>query len=275
MPKLADSQAAFARALAEPSDPAPFDVRRPGGITANVAQTKRFDVYRNNVTVTAIDALGDTFPAVRALVGDDFFRATARAYLDQSPPRSPLLFRYGATFGDFLEAFPPAARVPYLGDVARLEFARLQAYHAADVLPIAISTLGEMPPDQVANAVLETHPSVSLIRSAFPVVSLWGASSGLTSSDQVDIGRAEDALTVRPGLNVESRILPAGGGPFLAALLDGKTLGEAAATAAAAVPDFDLSAHLTGLFEAGTFVRAILPTCRPHRPAPPATPASA
>lgn len=265
MRTLAETQAAFARALTTPSAPAPDDVQRPGGAESNAPQTKRFDIYRNNVTVAAIDALGDSFPAVRALVGDTFFRASARAYLDQSPPRSPLLFRYGATFGDFLDGFPPAARLPYLGDVARLEFARLQAYHAADATPLAIAALGEIPPDEVAAVTFEAHPSVCLIRSAFPVVSLWGASSGLLHSKDVDMNRAEDALTVRPDLDVDTRILPVGGGGFLAALLAGMTLGEAAEAAAATVPEFDLATHLAGLFEAGTFVRAV---CAPAAPLP-------
>ena len=263
MPTLADTQAAFAEALTDPAHPAPGEVRRPGGGSSQSLQTKRFDIYRNNVTVAAIDALGETFAAVRVLVGDEFFRATARAYLDQSPLRSPLLFRYGATFGDFLDSFPPAERLPYLGDVARLEFVRLQAYHAADAAPLEISALGEIPPEQVAGVTLNPHPSVSLIRSVYPVVSLWGASSGLMSSDDVKMGQAEDALTVRPGLDVETRILPPGGAGFLAALLDGKTLGAAAEAGAAEASDFDLSAHLAGLFETGTFVEAVLPSSGP------------
>jgi len=264
VPTLADTQAAFAKALKDPSRPVPAEVRRPVGGASQAPQMKRFDIYRNNVTVTAIDALGETFAAVRALVGDEFFRATARAYLNWSPPFTPLLFRYGGTFGDFLDAFPPAARVPYVGDVARLEFARLQAYHAADATPLDISALGEIPPDDIAAAVFEAHPSVSMIRSTYPVVSLWGASSGLMSSDDVNMDEAQDALTVRPGLDVETRILPPGGAGFLAALLDGKSLGDAAEAGAAATSEFDLSAHLTGLFETGAFVRAVLPSSPCH-----------
>ena len=77
------------------------------------------------------------------------------------------------------------------------------------------------------------------------------------------MGRAEDALTVRPGLHVETGILPPGGGSCLAALLEGQSLGEAAEAGATAVSDFDLSTHLTGLFETGAFVQAVLPPSRP------------
>ena len=259
MSSLAEGQAAFARALADPGRPPPPEIRRgpePGG---DGARPKRFDVYRNNVTVAAVDALAETFPAVRQLVGDAFFRATARAYFEASPPSSPLLFRYGATFGDFLDGFPPAAGVPYLGDVARLEFARLQAFHAADATPVAISALGAVPPEAVAGATFEFHPSAALTRSRYPVVSLWGASSGLAAPEDVDMDRAEDALTVRPALSVETRILPAGGGDFIAALLGGATLGEAAEAGASAAAGFDLSPHLTGLFETGIVIRVVAP----------------
>lgn len=259
MSSLAELQGAFARALTDPGRQPPPELRRTGGPGSETARPKRFDIYRNNVTVAAIDALAETFPAVRQLVGDEFFRAAARAFFEASPPSSPLLFRYGATFGDFLKGFPPAAGVPYLGDVARLEFARLQAFHAADATPVAISALGAVPPETVAGVTFESHPSAALTRSRYPVVSLWGASTGLAASEDVDMNRAEDALTVRPGLSVESRILPAGGGDFIAVLIGGGTLGEAAGAGASAAEGFDLSQHLTGLFETGIVTRVIPP----------------
>ncbi|MEM8915316.1 MAG: DNA-binding domain-containing protein [Pseudomonadota bacterium] len=257
MPTLDQAQAAFSEALLDASLAAPGDVKRPFAAGTDGSQTKRFDVYRNNVTVTAIEALGDTFPAVRTLVGEAFFSGAARIYFQQTPMRSPLLFQYGSTFGDFLDGFAPARSVPYLGDVARLEFNRLQAYHAADAAAVPITALASVPEEAVEGLRFTPHPSASLIRSRFPIVSLWGASTGLISSDGVDMSRPEDALTIRPGLEVDTRALPSGGGAFLAALLAGETLAAAAAAGGAADPDFDLSAHLTGLFSAGTFVDVV------------------
>ncbi len=259
MPSLAETQRAFASALTDPAQAPPAEIRRPGGAPGAKGQTKRFDVYRNNVAVAAIDALTDIFPAVLKLAGEEFFRAAARVFIGRTPPASPLLFRYGAGFGDFLDGFPPAASTPYLGDVARLEFERLQAHHAADAAPVGIGRLGEIPSGEAASVKLTPHPSVSLVRSKFPVVSLWGASTGEISSDDVDMSRSEDALIVRPGLEVETRILPPGGGAFLGALLAGRTLGEAAEAGARADGGFDLSAHLAGLFEAGAFIEILKP----------------
>ena len=210
MPSLAETQRAFAAALTDPEQAPPAEIRRPGGAAGVKGRMKRFDVYRNNVAVAAIDTLADIFPAVLKLAGEEFFRAAARVFAGQAPPASPLLFRYGAGFGDFLDGFPPAASTPYLGDVARLEFERLRSHHAADAKPIGIDRLGEIPAGEAASVKLTPHPSVSLVRSKFPVVSLWGASTGQISPDDVDMNRSEDALIVRPGLEVEtSSCLPA------------------------------------------------------------------
>ena len=128
MRSLAETQDDFSDALRKPEHKAP-DVLA----ACNAGSpSRRFDIYRNNVVVGMIEGLRSTFPAIERLVGEAFFKATAKAYLGHEPPTSPLLFRYGKTFGDFLDGFPPAAPVPYLGDVARLEWARLDAYHAAD-----------------------------------------------------------------------------------------------------------------------------------------------
>ena len=259
MPSLAETQRAFASALTDPERSPPAEIRCPGGAPGFEGRMKRFDVYRNNVAVAAIDALADIFPAVLKLAGEEFFRAAARVFAGRSPPASPLLFRYGAGFGAFLDGFSPAGATPYLGDVARLEFERLQSHHAADAMPIGIDLLGEIPADEVSSVGLRPHPSVSLVRSRFPLVSLWGASTGRSSPDDVHMSRSEDALTVRPGLKVETRILPSGGGAFLGALLAGRTLGDAAGAGTRTDDGFDLSAHLAGLFEAGAFIEILKP----------------
>ena len=64
------------------------------------------------------------------------FPGIARAYVAQHPPRSPILLYYGDSFAYFIYAFAPAAPIPYLGYVARIECARRAAYHAADMPPV-------------------------------------------------------------------------------------------------------------------------------------------
>ncbi len=253
MRSLFDTQAGFVDALRQLDRTAPDALTKRGGRLPG----RRFDVYRNNVVVGIIEALRATFPATERLVGDEFFAGAAKAFLEYEPPRSPLLFRYGSTFGDFLDHFPPAASVPYLGDVARLEWARLDAYHAADHAPVSIEALGEVPADEVSRVTFNMHPSLSLISSAWPVVSLWAASTDRGAPDDVDMKRPEEAIVIRPSMEVDTRLLPAAGFSFMTALKEGRALEEAASSAAELFKDFDLASHLQGLFEIGA-VTAII-----------------
>ncbi|MGF1594127.1 MAG: putative DNA-binding domain-containing protein [Kiloniellaceae bacterium] len=251
MLSLAEIQAGFAAALSDPARPAPEGLRRPVG--------RRFAVHRNNMTVALIEALETAFPAVRRLVGDDFFRAAARVYLRREPPRSPVLLLYGETFGNFLDGFEPARGVPYLGDVARLEWARLSAYHAADAEPLTVARLAEVPQDRLGELRFALHPSLRLLTSRYPVAALWAAAGGGDSAREVDMTKGEEVAVVRPALAVELRVLPPGGYGFIAALAGGAALGEAAEAALAGDPGFDLAVHLQGLFALGGVAGLRLP----------------
>ncbi len=243
----ADMQAAFVHALKRPEAPVPAAI----GEKAGAPVKRRFDVYRNNVAAGMIGALRATYPAVEKLVGSDFFAAAARVYLDRDPPRSPLLFRYGESFGGFLDDFPPAAGTPYLGDVARLEWARLQAFHAPDAAPLPIEALAAFLEGDVGELRLSLHPSLRLIASRWPVISLWAASTGQAAAEDVDMKRQERALVIRPDLSVETRVLSEGAFAFVSALAGGGTLHQAAAEGAGAEGGFDLSDHLQGVFAVG------------------------
>jgi len=270
VPSLADLQTEFAAALADPALPAPAglgNAAAPAGLGRRtaLAQSRRFDVYRNNVMVSLIEAMEATFPAVRRLVGADFFKAVAKVYIRRAPPRTPVLLLYGEGFGDFLDGFEPAAGVPYLGDVARLEWARLAAYHAADAEPLSIARLAGLPQEVLPGLRFALHPSLRLLRSRFPVASLWAAASGADPVRAVDMKTGEDVAVLRPMLSVDVRVLPAGGHAFLAALAGGACLGAAAETAAAAAVDFDLAAHLQGLFSLGAVAALWLPEPEPQQ----------
>lgn len=245
MRSLAELQRDFAAALADPALPPPGGVRAPA--------LRRLAVYRNNRMVGLVENLEASFPAVRRLVGEAFFAATARAYVAEQPPRSPVLLLYGESFGDFLDRFPPAAGVPYLGDVARLEWARRFACHAADAPPLSVARLAEVPQALLPALRFTLHPSLRLVSSRWPVAALWAAAA------EVDMSRGEDVAVLRPDLAVEVRVLPPGGHAFIAALTGGATLGEAAEAALAAAPDSDIAGHLHSLFALGAVTALHIP----------------
>lgn len=238
---------AFAQALRDPASPAPPQTRGREGRP----DARRFAVYRNNVAVGLIGAIEARYPVTRRLVGDDFFRAMARAFAAAEKPRSPVLIHYGAGFPDFVSQFEPAREIAYLADVARLENAWVEAYHAADAPPLALAALGEIDPADVPALRFAPHPAARLLRSAHPAASIWAAHQGPGEPRPPAEWRAEDALIARPQADVSVRVLPAGGWDFAAALLAGAALGEAAE--ACAGESFDPGAHLVGLLEAGAF----------------------
>ncbi|MGX1097384.1 HvfC/BufC N-terminal domain-containing protein [Amorphus sp. MBR-141] len=249
-PTLCETQRAFGAALLDPDAPVPAGVGAPGGRP----DARRFAVYRNNVMVGLIDALCARFPVCARLVGTEFFRAMARVFVDAHKPRSPLLMAYGDDFPDFIKGFEPAAAVPYLADVARLEVAFSQAFHAAEAVALHAAVLGPLSAERLAGLRLVVHPSVRLVRSAFPVASIWMAHQQDGAVEGPDDWRPEDVMVIRPDAEVLMHRLPHGGFAFLGRLRNGGSVIEAAAAGYREAPDFDVGGTLLALFTLGAVV---------------------
>lgn len=210
----------------------------------------RFAVYRNNVLSSLINALADSYPVVQALVGEAFFRAMALVYVQENSPRSRLLVHYGHDLANFIDAFEPARQLPYLGDVARLEALRIQAYHAADMTPLSHEQLSNAvaTSEDPARLVFTLHPSLAVLSSPFAARSLWAAHQGELAIENVDPYRAEQCLVLRQHLDVLVIAIDAASAAFIARLQAGQALGEATADCPA---DFNLSACLALLISHG------------------------
>lgn len=237
----------FAHAIRTPGAPPPPDVI---AVTAAVPR-RRFDVYRDNVAIGLSRALASRFPASVAIVGEAFFTGMARAYVAAEPPRSPVLLTYGDTFPDFVVSFEPAADVPYLPDVLRLEVCRATAYHAADAKAAGADVFGALDPQTLASLRVRFHPATGLVRSAFPVVTIWSMNAGILPVAPIEDWRGEDALVTRPALDVGVHRLAPGHFTFLSVLREGGTLSAAVDAAMAETKDFDAGAALAGLVNTG------------------------
>jgi hypothetical protein len=251
MQASADWQSAFANALLKPEEAAPLGLRDPYGRPA----PKRFAIYRNNVVAGLIEALKASFPVVRRVTGEEFFKAMARVYVVHHPPRSPVLLEYGETFPAFVDNFEPVASLPYLGDVARIERAWLDAYHAPEAAPFSSSTLASIPPTLLSGLRFHLHPSLRLIRSKFPAFTIWSTNIEGGTPIAVDLGAGgENVLLCRQTAGVEIHPLTDAGVEFVHSLADGRSVREAAASALNSGNDFDLAALLSKMSEAGCFV---------------------
>jgi hypothetical protein len=239
---------AFAQALDDPARPAPLQTQGREGRP----DIRRFAVYRNNVAVGLIAALAARYPVVARLVGEDFFRAAARAFIRDHKPRTAVILHYGDEFPGFLEDFAPVRDLPYLADVARLENAWVESYHAAEAAPIGLEALGAIDPERIGETAFRFHPSARLLKFAHPAASIWAGHQGPGEPRAPEVWGPESALIVRPDADVVVRALPSGGYEFAAALLSGATLAEAAEAVAE-----DPGSHLVGLIEAGAITHVL------------------
>ena len=250
------SQVEFAARLFDPEEASPNGVVDPNGVAA----PKRYSVYKNNVIVSYLEALAAAYPACKNLVGEDFFNALGRAYLTEVPPSSQLMILFGEGFADFVANYAPAQKIPFLPDIAKLERAWRLAYHSADIAPISAEKLSALPPEQLGDATVSFLPSVALISSPFPVISLWVAATKMQTLDGIDPQNGETALIVRPELDVNAHNVPKDLADPILAIIHGETLNHAAEIGLANNDNFDFSAMFSLLIQTGAIANIILDT---------------
>ncbi|MEG0880625.1 MAG: DUF692 family protein [Janthinobacterium sp.] len=235
---LAAGQQAFAAALLDTVATLPS--------FAGAAVPQRFSLYRGNLSATWRRTLGHAYPVVLALVGEDFFGGLARAYGGQYPSDSADLNQFGDRFADFLADFPPVDELPYLPDMARLEWAVHLAHYAADAQGLAPEALAALHPDQLEARRFSLHPACVLLASDWQVAALWqahqeGEGQGMFPQD---MRGASQALVCRPRWKAQVLVVDAAAHAALLALQQGQTFGAALDAAFGLDPAFDLAAHL-------------------------------
>jgi hypothetical protein len=249
MPALSDQLSGFAGAIVRGDEPAPqIDKSYP-----HYSVSTAIDVYRNNYRGNLHDTLAGAYPVIEQLVGNDFFRFMARKFIEQHPSRSGNLHHYGAEMADFVATFEPAGTLPYLSDVAALEWTCHRAYFAEDAATFDIARLAQMPAEQYADLILHTHPSCHLVRSRYPVVAIWHAHQpGAADEFRIDLDSgASLALVCRHDDVVIVSELSAADAGWLLAIQAGVPLGEATAATLEHHPDFDLQGLLQNLVAQG------------------------
>ncbi|XVO88746.1 HvfC/BufC N-terminal domain-containing protein [Pseudomonas palleroniana] len=228
---------AFTQALLSPDRACP-----DGLFSSNGADpASRFVVYRNNVHSSLINALVAAYPVTLQLVGEAFFRAMAGLFVQACPPTSPLISEYGSAFAAFIEDFEPAASVPYLADVARLERLRVRAYHAADATPMDRQAilLALQAETELGSLRLQLHPSLATLDSAYAVVGIWSAHQCEEAVADFNPWHAQSALVLRQGLSVKVFAIDPGTDAFIHHLNQGVALETAVEHALQVSAEFD------------------------------------
>jgi putative DNA-binding protein len=230
----------------------------PGALAPISGQltTRRTDgAFVAEVAASPINALVVQYPVIHRLVGDESFRAMARQFVERGSSRSSSLLCHGETFPSFLRTLGETASSEYVADIAELEEARAKARRcAADAFPIKAQAISSAWRKKRGEVCVVLHPSVVLIASRFPIVTIWESNQLHGETGMIDRWRGECALVARPFVDVEVRCLPSGSCAFVSALAEGQTMAIAADAGKSATPDFDVAANLALLGEANIVV---------------------
>ncbi len=233
MHALRELQRGFARAILE-------------GGAAGFAPAERVQVYRNNVFVNFTQALADVYPAIARLVGEDFFGQVARRYVRAHGSNSGDLHDFGRKFPALLRSLAESRELPYLGDVAELEWAWHEVFHAADAPALDTARLARVPEGAHERLRFRLNPALRLVASRYPILAIWEANRGDAPAEatiRLDAG-GDCVRVLRPDLDSFAERLGAGEFALLAAFGSGAALGEACEAAAAAESGLDFGAAM-------------------------------
>ena len=222
MPDLRAFQEAFAEALLADA-PIGAVARQPG-----------FAVYRNTCARGSVEALRGAFPTVDMLLGEDMFTEVALAYRRQRPPVSPVLSAYGSTFAAFLASQEWVPELPYVPDVARLDWLWLETFLAPDSAGTATAAYS-------SKSRIVLHPATRFAWLATPAMTIWQAhrqSDGF--AELTPEWREEGGLFTRRGGSVHAEQLDRASHLLLVACAAGTNFNDCAAAVEAAYPDADV-----------------------------------
>lgn len=213
-----------------------------------IAGHRRLQVYRNNHVTALREALRAVYPVTERLVGEAFFAAAADAYAAANPSHSGNIQDYGGAFSLFLESYMPALSLPYLGDVAALEWRRLQAAVAPPHTPMDLEALAVVPAEMLTELHFHHQPAARALDSRFPILSIWQFCQQAEPEGELDLGRgAERVLFSRRDQDVEMRLLSAGEYAFLRVLCRGETFDAACRAAFTVERSFDVEERFATL----------------------------
>ncbi|MEP6873405.1 MAG: DNA-binding domain-containing protein [Burkholderiales bacterium] len=219
---------------------------------------RRLQIYRNNFNESLGDALEAVYPAVARLVGDRYFRQLSRGFIAAHPLRSSSLHDFGRELPDHIAQRPELAELPYLADVARLEWACHEVYHEADHVALVPTQLAELSPEAQLQLRLPLAQATRLLASRYPVLRIWASNqpgaSDVAAPISLDEGGVRVLVARRDG-NVEFRVLVEAEDLWLRALAAGATLADATASAIAHAAGFDLGGVLGRHLSLGTFAQ--------------------
>jgi len=228
---------------------------------------ERLAAYVNGYPARIFEALDEAFPAVRHLAGDTAFGEIVRRYAARVPAGIYSLSDAGAELPGFLASDPIGARLPFVADLAALEWRIALAFHAHERSRLDPSPLADWSLEQWEIARIELQPSVAIVRSAWPILDLWNLRDTAVSEIDLElVGRAQVVLVFREEFSVSCELVDSAQAVVIEALLEGAPLGAALERLAATSDEgADVSADISAdisLWFAAWVARGLIVDCR-------------
>lgn len=243
---LRTHQELFAAAVTTPESlPLPLNAEGAARLvlpSATLTSPERLEIYRRSYHSRLVECLADDYPALQHALGSDGFDSLCRAYIARYPSTEPNL----NGFGRHMAAFCSSTSIPPLeagfdADLARLEWAIVEAIHAPTATPLTADRLAEVPPAEWATTRLVPNPSLCILDLEYPVNAYFQAYRR-GEGPEAPGPRASSVAVFRTELTVWRMELPPPMAGLFARLAGGTPLGPALAEIAPLLGDVERGA---------------------------------
>lgn len=223
MTSLNDIQSAFLDSIYDS-----YDVKLAGQVTDKKIETdQRLRIYKDNVRLNLYNNLKSKYDAVCQIVGEDFFKYLANEYVKNNKPVSGNLDEYGEEFANFISGFDAVAKLQYLADLARLEWAVHIAYFAANSAELDKLALAKVSPEKISDIKFRLSPSANILFSDFQIDKIYEFAKNPDGVGEFNLNKPSVALVYRPVLKTEILPISKAEGVCLQAIEHGDNLYDA------------------------------------------------
>lgn len=187
----------------------------------------RLQIYANAYVARLVEALESDYEALAALLGEEDFYDLAHAYINRHPSRFTSLRWFGQFMASFLESTPPYDSQQHMWELARFEWALVQAFNSPDFNCVKEADMAGLQAQQWPSLRFRFNPSVHLCPYAWNIIPIWQA---MRQEQPIPAPQALDTTDVclvwRNGLNTQFRTLEGEEALLLPAAMQGADFSE-------------------------------------------------
>lgn len=225
MNNLAQLQSDFQAYLLDASP----DASKHAAFTKQIVNDKkvgvktRLGIYYDAYRLRIIEALSNSYPILKALLGDDLFGQAARSYIDEYTSNYRNMRWVGDHMSQHLQANFP--QYPIAAEMATFEWGLSLAFDAEDSPILGLQDLAAIAPENWAELRFQFHPSMQLFTFTWNVLRVWqalNAEETVPKITQID----EQCVIWRKDLNSHYRSLDLAEFAAIQLVIAGASFGE-------------------------------------------------